>query len=145
MTTVDDGVTLPTGVVVVNRVIWAALVAGQVVFAVVLAIVLANGGGPGAMRTVPTPVVAVDVVLLAVGVVAAAACRRRGVTAGEAGVVRQQYARNVIVPMAVLEGASLFGLAVVLMSGQWWPIGLVPAASVLVQLTVWPRRTVRVR
>ena len=139
----DGWVTLPWPVVLVNRLVWSALVAGQIAFAGVTAVVLANGGGGGArLGRVAPAAVAVDVVLLAVGVVAAVVCRRWPVPADHPAAACRG---NLILPMAILEAASLFGLALWLVSGTAWPTVLVPAGAVLVELTLWPRRRVRAR
>jgi hypothetical protein len=136
---------LPTSVLWANRIIWCALVAGQIAFAVAVGISLANGGGAG-HRMSPTVLTLVGGAILAMGMVLAVVGRFRGVaTSGDPRQLRRSAIRGLILPMAVLESAGCFGIGAILVTGSWWPIAVVPGLSLLVQLWLFPKRTVRQR
>ena len=137
-------VELPWLAVATHRVIWAALVAGQVAAAVVFAIVLNNGDAPRAPRVVEGPGVVVSGVLLLLALVVTVIIRRRGVRGmTEPSAIRRRYGRNLLVPMALLEASSFFALCLIFVTGRWVPTVAVPATSLVVQLLLFPRRTVR--
>ena len=141
----DSGRPVPPAVVLSSRIIWAALVMGQLVFAVVI-IVLRN---QGAIRQNNLPIAvlaAVDMLALLMGIAAALIVPRLLIDPdADDQTLRGKYVSAMIVPMAILEGASFAGLVFVLLTGQWWPLGVVPAVSLLVQFSLFPRSVVKRR
>ncbi len=139
----NDRVSLPRSAVWVNRIVWFAAIAGQLGFAVVVGIILANGGGGG--RKLPTSALGgVGGAVLAFGLVLELRARCRGVgDTGDSAVLRREA--FVIGPIAALDLASTMGLTVILLTGDPWPMCVVPAVSLLIQLWMFPRRTARRR
>ena len=135
---------IPRSVVMTNRIIWGALLLGQLSTAAVLAGVVAQGKGP------PTPppnlllMVGIDAGLLAVAIVVVVVVRAIGFrgASGDAA-VRARYSTGMIVPMACLEGASFLGIIVAFLSGHLLPAGIVPATALAIQLTLFPRARVK--
>jgi hypothetical protein len=142
----DSGRPVPPGVVMTSRIIWAALVMGQLVFAVVT-IVLQRQGAAHQQDDLPIlPLTAIDGGMLFMGIVATVFVPRLMIDPdADDGTLRGKYTTAMIIPMAVLEGASFAGLVFVFITGLWWPLGVVPAISLLVQLTLFPRSCVKRR
>lgn len=127
----------PTPPFAAQRVVFFALLMGVLVFAAVVAVVIDQNGGQGLAAA---PIEALDTAAIVVGsglAVASLLVRRRLQTsarqlAGEARAAARF--RSTLVPLAMLEGGSLFGLTTWLQNGRAVP-GLV-VALVLLSLAI---------
>ncbi len=135
---------MPRAVVLTNRVIWAALLAGQLATVAGLAYlsrVLPLPAHPPLRH--PRVLVAIDGTMLALGiatVVVAGVIGFRGATTDVE--IRARYSNRMVVAMAALESSSFVGIILAFQSGDFWPLGVVPVLSAAVQLTLFPRRRV---
>jgi hypothetical protein len=141
----DSGRAVPPAVVMTNRIIWAALLMGQLVFVAVIFVLHQQG----TIHRAELPIlvlVAVDASALFMGIGATLFVPRLMIDPDtDEQTFRGKYATAMLIPMAILEGASFAGLVFVMLTGQWWPLGVVPAISLLVQLTLFPRSVVKRR
>jgi hypothetical protein len=127
---------LTKGFVFTQRIIWFGLVMGQVFFAAVIVIL----HPPAAPHPPVLLLTAVDAALLFSGIVARLVVPRVLLKPGlDDQAMAKRAGTAMIIQMALLEGASFAGLVFVFLSAQWWPLGVVPAISFLVQLTLFPR------
>ncbi len=137
-----DGRPVPAKMVLANRVIWAAMLSGQVVFAFV-AVSVRQADPP---RRLPVPAVAwvtIDAGLMAAAVGICLAFGRRAFRSDAE--MAQKYGPANILPLGALEAASFFGLVGVLFTGAAWPLGVVPAISFVTQLLRFPPSRFHVR
>ena len=104
----SDQVALPKQVVITNRIIWGAMLMGQVVFLGVIGVIL-NNGSNRPIATLPADLfLIVDVVMLAVALVATAVVRLygfRGVKTYDA--LRVRYGLTMLLPEVGDEGLCL--------------------------------------
>ena len=137
-------VTIPPGQVLANRVIWAALLAGQVVAAAALGFVVSRGDRapqpPAIPTTVVTTITGAMLVFAVVMVVGARAIGFRGATTDQA--IRARYGTRMILAMAPLDGASFTGIVLAFTTGHALPVGIVSAVALALQLTLFPRADV---
>ena len=134
---------MPGAVVMTNRVIWAALLGGQIATAAVLAFV-SRVGRPAHPPLPPWPVLlGIETGLLAFGIVAVVVARVIGFrgTVTDAA-IRARYGLRMIVPMAALESSSFAGIIFAFLSGHAWPLGVVPVIAAATQVTLFPQRRV---
>jgi hypothetical protein len=123
----------------VGRLIWASLILGQILFAVV--VVLIRGNMKPAMAADQTMLLhVVDAVVLAalggIGFMVWRAIARPG----DDGLVDPgKWLTGLIIFLGGCEAASLFGIILVLLSGQLHPGIVVPIVALAVQLIAFPR------
>jgi len=141
----DSNCEIPPEVVRNCRIIWAALVLGELVFVAVTVVLQLQGARR--QNNLPVLLLAVADVLAFFGGIILALVARRVMADPEADehTLRAKYAITTLIPMACLGGASFTGLALVMLTSRWWPLGVVPAISVLVQLPLFPRSVVKRR
>ena len=133
---------LPRGVLWVNRIVWGAMLIGQVVAAVALAVV-ATSSRPRPTATNPSALLAANAILLGVGLVAVFAVRAWGFRGtGTDVAIAARYRIRLIIPMAALEGAGLLGIVAAFSAHHLMPTGLIAAVAVAVQVALFPRSAV---
>ncbi len=136
----NSGRPLPAATVMTGRIIWAALIAGPVVFAILILFIHADAPMDAVMLNV---MLAVDVVMFVVGlglvVLLPRFLRKRPL---DDQAKTSQIRTVMLIQMAFMEGVIWIGLVLVFLSGKWWPGAIVPAIAMLVQLTRFPRATV---
>jgi len=121
------------------RVIWGAMVMGQVLFAVIAVAIKGNIKPPMAADLVMTLHV-LDAVLFAAGAGIGYMVWRTLARRGQDGSVDGgKYLTGLIIFMAGCEAPSLFGIVLVMLSGTLHPGIVVPAVAVLAQLIAFPR------
>ena len=132
---------LPRGMVLTNRIIWCAMVIGELSTAIVLGTLAVRGQGPRGNALDPRVADAVAFGLLAsaIGVAVAAPRLLRFGSLTDEAAIRQRYANRMIIPMAALEAAAFAGMVFVFLSGRWIPIGIVPVVAIVLQATAFPR------
>jgi hypothetical protein len=143
----DSGTILPRGSVATTRVIWAAMILGQLATAFVLATLTVRGQSPKGPHPSDDVMIMIAGAMLLAAVVVTFVVReffRFDTVTGEAG-IRGRYAMRTIVPMAVLEAASFTGMILVFLCGKWMPVGIVPVAALVIQLALFPRSGCRGR
>jgi hypothetical protein len=128
------------------RMLWAALLAGQFAFFFVILFLIASAGPAQTPTDVP-PARSLENLLLMVstgltaGVIPLAFFIRGQIyKRGWRGdrVMPRAYCAGMLVLLAMLEGASLFGLVVVLLAQTLWPYILPTAVCVSLQVANFP-------
>ena len=121
------------------RVIWAAMVMGQVLFAVI-AVAIKGNVKPAMAADLVMTLHVLDAVLFAAGAGIGYIVWRTLARPGEDGSVDgRKYLTGLIIFLAGCEGPSLFGIVLVMLSGTLHPGMVVPAVAVVVQLIAFPR------
>jgi hypothetical protein len=139
----NSGRKLPAGAVMTNRIIWFGLVMGQIAAGAVFAFLIQQGSAR-AERIPMHLMLVIDAALLIFAIAVSLIVPRVIINPkADEKTLLQQYGISNIVPMACLEGASLFGLVIVLLSTHWWPAGAVPAIAIIVQLFLFPRSVLK--
>jgi cytochrome bd-type quinol oxidase subunit 2 len=139
----DDstGPTTPEAAVKVMRIIWAALIAGQVVFLIVVIAMLSAG------QNTPQPdlgrllfYVALGMMVLCVGVahVLRAQVFKQARAASGGKLPPARWFTGMILFNALLEGPSLFGIVTILIGGSVFPNVVVSIVPLAVQLANFP-------
>lgn len=124
-----------------SRVLWAALLGGQVVFIIVIAVLQGQAtgptlGNPAMLDTLFWIAVAMVVLGVPVGYVLRMQMYKRY---WERDVIRPRgYVTGNLLLWAVCEGASMFGLVLVMLAGDFWPWVLPSAAAMAVQVINFP-------
>jgi hypothetical protein len=139
----NSGRRLPAGAVMTNRIIWFGLFFGQVAAGGVFGFMIQQGSVKP--QKIPMNIMLlIDAAMLifAIGVTLVVPRLMINPKADEKTLL-QQYGISNIIPMACLEGASFFGLIIVLLSTHWWPGGVVPAIAIVVQLLQFPRSVLK--
>jgi hypothetical protein len=133
--------TLPRGMVLTNRIIWFAMVIGELSTAIVLGTLTAQGQGPRGTHPGEPLMAGIAFGLLAIAFAVSLVVPRvlRFGDTGDEAALRQRYAARMIVPMAALEAAAFVGMVFVFLIGKWMPIGIVPVAAIVLQVTAFPR------
>ena len=137
-------VVIPRSLVITNRIIWSAMLAGQVATAATLAFVTPKGNRPPPALT-PPAVLAVTGALLAVAIVSVVVMRARGfrgATTDQA--IHARYGTRLVVAMAPLEGASFTAMILGLVTGHAMPAGILAVVAFAIQLTLLPPAEVSV-
>jgi hypothetical protein len=135
----NPGRPLPPAAVMTSRIIWAALIAGPVVFAILIPFIHADAPMDAVMLNV---MLAVDVVMFVVGLGFVLLLPRFFGQRQLDDQARVLQTRTVmLIQMAFMEGVIWIGLVLVFLSGKWWPGAIVPAIAMVVQLTRFPRST----
>ena len=116
-----------------QRLVFLALLLGQSAFAVVVGVLLQTRGGKG-LAEVPLPTLDTAVVVTGISLTGAALVLRRilsRVAASMEGDARSNARfRATLIPLAMLEGGSLFGITVWMLNGNAVP----PLAVAVVML-----------
>ena len=130
----------PRRALMMIRIIWFALIFGQIAFLGVLAlIILPNQRGP---RPQPMPILVWVNVGMLVTIVPAmfvirAAIFRRGEVAGS-GIRASAYSTGNIVFWAACEGVSMFGLVIAMINGSLWPTLVIVVIALSLQAITFP-------
>jgi len=120
------------------RIVWAALLFIEVAFGVVISLVIQDGASRMPSDTMHLLYV-MNAVLLAAAAGIAFMLRSKMTQAGEDGLIDPgRYFTGTIIFLACCEGAALFGLVTVLLSGHFWPGVVVPALAMAVQVISFP-------
>ena len=138
---------MPRAFVRTQRVLWAAMVLGQVAFAGLVGYRVTTAGASVSPAAVPAVAPAIGVGVLIVGVAAAAASRLvgfAGVDGADDVAVRRRYAAVTVVPLAILEAATFFSLVLIFVTGRWNPTALVAGVGLVAQVALFPPDRVRV-
>jgi hypothetical protein len=122
------------------RVIWAALILGQVVFAAVIAVINSGDQPVGDDAELGQVLFYASAGLLALAVPTAYFIRGQIYKANWRGnaITPAGYISGNLLFLAMLEGASLLSLVAVLLGGAFWPNALPAALAVVVQLVNFP-------
>lgn len=122
------------------RLVWGALIAGQVMFAVAVIVITQLTGGLNVEREVVTTLFYVTVALGAVMLPAGYVVRMQAYKAGwkADGVAPAQYFAGNLILLAMAEGVALFSLVVALLAGSLVPWALMALAALLVQTLNFP-------
>ena len=133
---------LPPRVVLKARIVWAAMIVGQVFFAIVIAVIRSQQTPPpvnlptGLLNAIAAAVLGGAAVL---GLVLGALIIKRDADGPALGT---QYLSAKVISMALLEAPSLFALVIVFLTGRWWPTALISAVAIALQLSKFPRASV---
>lgn len=130
----------PEKSLVVLRIIWGALLMGQLCFLVVLIMLFTQRVMPFGHLPQPTLTwisVALLVVMVPVGALLRWNTFRRARTP-EGTLPPAAYASGSILFWACCEGVTFFALIVVMVNASFWPTILVAAASMAIQLVAFP-------
>lgn len=123
---------------VVQRILWMALLVGPLAFFLVVVFVLWPGGF-AAQPEVARLLFPVAIGVLIIGLTMGVLLRRRIARSGHDGSVElNRYATGNILFWAICEGSSLLGLVTMLMYGQLWPAVLIPAIASAAHLLTFP-------
>jgi hypothetical protein len=137
-----DASKMPTrGVLSTIRIIWAAMLAGELGFLGVIFFLLRGGNAPPPAQTDSMRILFfVSIVFLAGGVVVGFVLRSRLYNPRQAdgSVVPGRYVTGNIIFYALCEGPAFFGLVVCMLSGHFLPAVAVPAVAMAVQLLNFP-------
>ncbi len=130
----------PKQALIVIRVIWAALLVGELAFAGVVAVQIAQGK----FRPQATPImllVMIQGIMMAVMVPVTFLVRKIIFSKGrnEQGAVKPQaYNSGNIIFWAGCEGSAFFGLIIALMYGTFWPSGVLVGIAMGLQALSFP-------
>lgn len=116
------------------RIIWGALIAGQVIFFLVATLVRQQSAG--AAPDAPLDVLMMVATAMSLAAIPTAFILRRA-TFGPAPVAPQKYATGTIIALALLEGPSLFGLVIYLLGGPTYILAI-PAVMIAAQAVSFP-------
>ena len=119
------------------RIIWFALILGQVAFLIVVASI----HPPSRSLVIPqATLIRVNLLLLLTEVPVAFVIRmmifRRGTVDGR--IRPAAFARGNIVFWAGCEGVSFFGLIIIFLSGTWWPAIVIVGVALGLQVITFP-------
>jgi hypothetical protein len=134
---------LPAPVVLTTRIIWAAIIMGQLCFAGVIVFLQHQGSLHPA--TLPLNImIPIDAMMLAFAIAMGWLAPRFLINRKTNDPVpRRVYIIANIIPLACHEAATFFGLIMVMLSTHWWPAGVIPAVSIVLQLLRFPRAVIR--
>lgn len=129
----------PQSVVRTARLVWAALLAGQMVFLVVVLVVMGKPG-PDAQQDVPKLLAMVSGVLLVSGIPIGSMLRKKTWDSGrvEGKLKPSAYVAGHVLFLAVCEGPALLSLVSVLLAGSVFPFVLPALVAMAVQLANYP-------
>ena len=134
----------PAQALLTVRILWAAMIAGQLIFAVVALVLIRTpdaAARPELGRTLSYVGVAAFCVAVPLGLQLRARVYRLG-TATEASqpgpVPPTAYVQGNVLHLALCEGAGFIGLVAVLLGGKIWPAAIVPALALAVQVLNFP-------
>jgi hypothetical protein len=131
----------PKAALMVNRIIWAAMILGEVCFMVVLGVIFSQGKEA---PTKPEPVLIIaDAVLLAVAFLVALFVRVmifQKARRGQMSAVQAFGTGNILV-LAACEGAAFFGLVICLINHSFGPSMWVVAVALALQIVNFPRKS----
>jgi len=137
----DLSTTSTRGALATLRIIWAALLVGELVFLGVIFFLLrgANPPAPGP-ADVTRMLFFASIVFLAGGVVVGFVLRSRLYNPRQAdgSVAPGKYVTGNIIFLALCEGPAFFGLVVCMLSGHFLPAVAVPAVAMAIQLLNFP-------
>ena len=138
----SDGPTMPArGVLATIRIIWAAMLMGELVFLGVIFFLLRGGNPPApAAAEVTRTLLFASIFFLVVAVVVGYFLRSRLYEPRQAdgSVAPGKYVTGNIILLALCEGAAFFGLVVCMLSGHFLPAIFVPAVGMAIQLLNFP-------
>jgi hypothetical protein len=124
------------------RIIWAALLLGQVSFLAVILFLIYTSPAPEFDESLARILSVVEVVMLVTMLPAAFLLRKsiwaRGLRP-DGHVAPESFATGTIVFLAMLEGTAIFGEVVMLLTRHLLPYGVVPLIAFLVQVVCFPR------
>ena len=128
----------PAKSLLVLRIIWAALLMGQVLFLGITLMLRSQGSAPPADATMLQMLFFVEIAFAAMTIPVAFFIRRI-VTGSDRPIPIGKYFSGTLVFLAILEGVSLFGIVVILL-GQPLETGLiVPGLSMALQALNFPK------
>jgi hypothetical protein len=138
----SEGPSTPKAALLTNRVIWAALILGQVFFMVVMGVIFSQGKDA---PTRPEPIlIIVNAAVLAAFFLVALFARvmifqkaRRGQMPAA-----QAFSTGNIIVLAACEAGSFFGLVICLMNHAFGPSMWVVAVALALQVVNFPRKAV---
>jgi hypothetical protein len=130
----------PRDPVLNTRIIWAALLAGQVLFAVVAATLVGQGQDRQADPKLESLLSYVALGFLACGALIGYLVRAKIFAAGRSndGISPRAYVSGTVILLAMLEGPSLLGIVAGMLGGSLWPAALAPLASIAIQIVNFP-------
>ena len=133
----------PKGVLTTTRIVWAAMLVGQVVFLVIVLVILSRRSGGGGSQASPdmTKILGYLVIAMLLGATAIGYFIRSQVYKanwqGDA-VTPHGYARGNIILLAMLEGVAFFGLIVTIVHGSCGLAFAAAAIAMAIQVVNFP-------
>ena len=133
----------PKGVLMTTRILWAALLVGQIVFLVVVLVILSRrpGGGSDQASADVGKILGYVAIAMLVGATAVGYFIRNQVYKAnwQGNVVTPQgYSRGNIVLLAMLEGVAFFGLVATLVQGSLGLAFAAAAVAMAIQVVNFP-------
>jgi O-antigen ligase len=130
----------PARAIMTQRIIWAALILGQISFAGVTAIILQQPGNPPPRPEVLNIICFAFLLEIPVGLVVRQVIFARG-RRKDGRLTPGVYGTGNIIFWAMCEGASFFSLVVVLINRSFWPTIVVAAIAIAFQASTMPMRS----
>jgi F0F1-type ATP synthase membrane subunit c/vacuolar-type H+-ATPase subunit K len=127
----------PRKAIMAQRIIWAALILGQLAFAVVVALLLQRPGKPPPPEPILSILCFVFLIEIPIGLIARQVIFARG-RRSNGRLTPGVYGTGNIIFWAMCEGASFFALVVVLINHSFWPTIVVPAIALCFQAVTIP-------